>query len=103
MTAMDQAISVTRDDVRRAIRESFYPSTPLDDGQAADRLERRVDRFIELMRPDLPSAAPLPVVERTLVDHVTVEGDRFQVPEGYTPDEHTARCRSCNAPTRSRC
>lgn len=30
-------------------------------------------------------------------EHVTVEGDRFSVPEGYVPDEHSARCRSCRA------
>lgn len=30
-------------------------------------------------------------------EFTTAEGDRFAVPEGYVPDEHSARCRSCNA------
>lgn len=30
-------------------------------------------------------------------EHVTAEGDRFLVPEGFVPDEHSARCRSCQA------
>lgn len=29
--------------------------------------------------------------------HVTEEGDSFSVPEGWLPDEHSARCRSCHA------
>jgi hypothetical protein len=32
-----------------------------------------------------------------LPEHITTEGDRFLVPEGFMPDEHSARCRSCNA------
>lgn len=28
-------------------------------------------------------------------EYITAEGDRFVVPEGYLPDEHSARCRSC--------
>jgi hypothetical protein len=30
-------------------------------------------------------------------EHLTEDGDRFLVPEGYIPDEHSARCRSCGA------
>jgi len=30
-------------------------------------------------------------------EHVTAEGDLFLVPDGYVPDEHSARCRSCEA------
>lgn len=29
-------------------------------------------------------------------DHVTAEGDRFAVRAGWLPDEHSARCRSCD-------
>jgi hypothetical protein len=27
----------------------------------------------------------------------TEEGDLFVIPDGYLPDEHSARCRSCGA------
>lgn len=29
--------------------------------------------------------------------HVTAQGDTFEVSDGYSPDQASARCRSCSA------
>lgn len=45
-----------------------------------------------------PSEAPRePGTGTSTFEHVTPEGDRFQVPDGWTPGDKSSRCRSCNA------
>lgn len=42
--------------------------------------------------------AAAPVADhRELFAHVTPEGDRFLVPDGWTPGDRSSHCRSCNA------
>jgi hypothetical protein len=43
----------------------------------------------------IPTAATPVVIDG--FEHVTPEGDRFMVPDGYTPGEKSSRCRSCDA------
>jgi hypothetical protein len=50
-----------------------------------------------LLPQDQPSAASDPDAGPPTFEHITPEGDRFLVPEGWTPGDKSSRCRSCGA------
>jgi len=93
-------------DVRRCIRPGDpaligRPMSPEEERQVGIAQGPRAEQVATDLAPAAaasPTEAPRePGTGASTFEHITPEGDRFLVPEGWTPGDKSSRCRSCQA------